>query len=236
MWIFPLGAAIVSAIFAALVAQQWLSKQRPHQLAWAFALLMFAVASFAAAIGVLGQWTPTWFRVYYLFGAIVNVPVLALGTVYLLGPRRLGHAAAALVAVATVYAAGAVFTAALRETGLAVAGIPSGREVMPEGVRTLSRYYSFAGFFVVVAGALWSAWRLARRPEEHLRRIAAANVLIAAGTFVVALASGFARYGQGSVFAVGLLAGVVLMFAGFLRSRPRPSPEAAGGEGEPAGG
>jgi hypothetical protein len=221
MWIFPLGAAFVSAVFAALIAQQWLIKKRPNQLAWAIALAMFAIASFAAAIGILGGWNGFEFRVYYLFGAIVNVPVLALGTIYLLAPRKLAHVTATLVVTASIFAAGAVFTAHLDTAGLATSGIPRGAIVMPPSVRTLSRYYSFIGFFIVVGGALWSSWRLARERSEKLQRLAAGNILIAAGTFVVAVGSGFARYGGGSIFAVGLLAGVSLMFAGFIRTRPR---------------
>jgi hypothetical protein len=85
----------------------------------------------------------------------------------------------------------------------------------------LSRYYSYAGFVVVTGGAVWSAWRLARGKTDQLRRLATANVLIAAGTVVVAVGGALARRGQGSVFAVSLLVGVGLMFTGFLRTRAR---------------
>ena len=221
MWVFPLGAAGVSAVFAVLLLIQWAVRRRPNLLAWAVALARFAIASGAAAIGMLGEWTRAWYRTYYLFGAIINVPVLALGTIYLLGPRRVGHICAAVVAIASVYAAGAVFTSELNVVPFAAEGIPSAAAVMPDGVRTLSRYYSFAGFFVVVGGALWSAWRLARTKQEHLRHLVTANVLIASGTFVVAVASIFARFGRGSVFAIGLLVGVTMMFMGFLKTRPR---------------
>jgi hypothetical protein len=219
MWVFPLASAVVSAAFSALIAQQWLARQRPHQLAWAVALMMFAIASFAAAIGVLDEWTRTWFRVYYLFGAISNVPVLGLGTIYLLGPRKAGHFVAVIVLVASIYAAGAVFTAPMNSAALEVSGIPSGRDVMPDSVRALSRYFSYAGFIVVVAGALWSAWRMVRSKAAHLKNLALGNIFIAAGTFVVALAGVFARYGQGAVFSIALLAGVTLMFWGFLKTR-----------------
>jgi hypothetical protein len=233
VWIFPLAAAVVSGIFATLLAQRWLARSRPHHLAWATALTMFAIASFVASIGVLDVWTPLGFRLFYLFGAILNVPVLALGTVYLLGPRRVGHVFAALVGLATIFAAGAVFTAPLDRAGLVTEGIPSGRAVMPEGVRTISRYFSYTGFAVVVGGALWSAARLGRRKDANLRRLAVANLLIAGGTFVVAVASIFARYGNGSIFSVGLLAGIVVMFAGFMKTQtpaapPRESSDAAG--------
>jgi hypothetical protein len=138
MWVFPLGAAGVSGVFAVLLFIQWAVRRRPNLLAWAIALAMFAIASGAAAIGMLGEWTRTWYRTYYLFGAIVNVPVLALGTIYLLGPRRVGHICAAVVAIASVFAAGAVFTSELNVVPFATEGIPPAGEVMPEGVRTLS--------------------------------------------------------------------------------------------------
>lgn len=225
MWAFPMAAALVSAIFSGLIAQQWLSRNRNQDLAWAIALLMFAIASFAAGIGILGGWSPLLFRAYYLFGAIVNVPVLAAGTLYLLSPRPIAHLYAVLVVVAVIFAAGTVFSAHLNETALSVSGIPSGSQVMAAEAlpRVLSRYYSFTGFFIVVGGALWSAWRMARRREERPRALARGNVLIAAGTFIVAVGSGFARYGQGSIFAVSLLIGVSLMFMGFIATRTGPS-------------
>lgn len=221
MWIFPLGAGLVSALFAARLGRAWLQRRRPNLLSWGLALAMFAVASLAAAAGMALGWNEGLFRAYYYFGAIANVPLLGLGTIYLLADRRLAHVIALAVLAALVFAAARSLGAELDASGLAVTGIPSGREVAPEGLRTLSRYYSFAGFFVVVGGALWSAARLLRAGQPHLKRLAAANALIALGTFVVAIGSAFARYGQGSVFAVGLLLGVAVMFAGFTLTRPR---------------
>jgi hypothetical protein len=221
-----MAAAIVAALFGALLAQQWLTRQKPHQAAWAIAMIMFAVASFAAGLGVLDEWRPMTYRAFYLFGAILNVPVLALGTIYLLGPRRFGHALAALLGIAAIFAAGSVFTADLSLGALNEASrsgqIASGSDVMPDGVRTLSRYFSYT-FVIVVGGALWSSWRMARSSSEGLRDLAIGNILIATGTLIAAAGSIFARYGQGAIFAVGLLIGVVVMFLGFLKARPKPA-------------
>jgi hypothetical protein len=227
MWVWPLGAAGVSGVFALLVGKQWLARRRPNLLAWSIALGMFALGSVAPAIGILAGWTPAWFRVYYLFGAIVNVPVLALGTIYLLGSRKLGHVCAALVTIASLAAAVIVLQAHIDSRLLDTNGIPAGSEVMSQGVRLLARLYSFAGFFVVLGGALWSASRLARHGRADMRRLAVANALIAAGTAVVAVGSGFAVYGRGLPFSLGLFAGVSIMFWGFLMTRGRP-PRARG--------
>ena len=221
MWLLPLGAAIVSALFSWQLARQWVAKRRPNLLAWSVALAMFAVASLAPALAMVGHWTPALFRTYYLFGAIVNVPVLGLGTIYLLGSRNAAHLCAIVVALASIVAVVVVWQAPVEVAALHTNGIPRGSEVMPAGVRLLARVYSFAGFFVVIGGAVWSAARLWRQRRQELRRLAVANGLIAAGTFVVALGSGFAFYGQGLPFAVGLFVGVCLMFWGFLKTRGR---------------
>ncbi len=227
MWLFPLAAAAVSGYLAGILAAQWRARHRSHLLAWSLALVMFAVASAAAGVGLLAGWTTSLYRAYYLFGAILNVPVLALGTIYLLAPRPVAHLFAVIVLVAGASATVVVTTAQMNAGGLDTSGIPRGSEVFPADVRLLSRFYSISGFLVVVSGAVWSAVRLLRRGEAHLRRLARANLLIAGGTTVVAAASEVARIGTGSaqgfIFAVGLLVGVSLMFLGFIRTRPPSS-------------
>lgn len=228
MGLFPLAAALVSGTFSASLLRQFARRHGPHQLAWGIALGTFAAASVFAAVGMLAGWSGPIFRLYYLFGALVNVPILALGTLYLYFPRRVGHLAALLVVVASVYAAAAVMSADLVEAPLRISGaIPMGSEVMAPGVRALSRYYSYAGFLIVVAGAVWSAVKLARKPGERFKRLAQGNGLIAGGTVVVALGSAFARQGQGTVFAVGLAVGVTVMYLGFLRTSTPPGRKAA---------
>lgn len=222
MWLFPGLAAVLSASFSVSLLRAWSQRRRAHLLAWGIALTMFAVASLAAALGLALGWDHGMFRIYYLFGAVANVPVLGLGTIYLLAPRRFADICAVLVVAAIAFASFQVSSAELSVAGAEEGDIPPASEVAPASIRTLSRYYSFTGFFVVVGGALWSAWKLARERESQLRTLAGANLLIATGTFVVAVGSGFARYGQGSVFALGLMLGVGLMFAGFLRTRARP--------------
>lgn len=229
MWVFPLAAAVVAGIFTALVGQSYITARKPHNLAWALALLTFATASFAAAMGMIASWTPFTYRVFYLFGAIVNVPLLALGTLYLLAPRKFGHFAALIVFIASVFAAGLVFGADVSREALGGDEIPMSSAAFGAGTAPVltARYISFIGFFIVVGGALWSAWRLARNREPHLRALAMGNILIALGTTVVAAASAVLRLGRlgSAIFSVGLLMGIVVMFTGFLRTKVRPETE-----------
>ena len=51
MWIFPLTAALVAALFAGALVRRYVGSRRPYELVWALALLMYAGASLAVAFG-----------------------------------------------------------------------------------------------------------------------------------------------------------------------------------------
>jgi len=204
------AATLVALAFALSTFERWLWRQRPHELAWSLALAAFALASAALWAGVSVGWDGLTFRLFYLFGAIVNVPVLALGTVYLLGGRRRGHRWALAVVVLSAFAAGVVavapFTAPLPREELA-----RGSEVFGPLPRVLAASASGLGALVLVLGALWSAIRVRRA------RLVTANVLIAVGTLITG-ASGLLNsvLDEMTGFAVTLVAGISVIFAGFL--------------------
>jgi hypothetical protein len=224
------AAALVALAFGLSTFERWLAGHRRHELAWSAALAMFAVAAGALAAGAQGGWSGPVFRVFYLFGAIVNVPVLALGTTYLVAGQRRGDQAAALVAVGAAFAAGVVvttpFTHALPPDQLA-----QGSRVFGPLPRILAAVSSGGAATVIFAGAAWSAWRWRRgrsttsdgengnRPGRGLSasRLAFSNLLIALGTLVLS-ASGLLNSVVGAMtgFSVTLLVGISVIFAGFL--------------------
>lgn len=219
------AAGLVSLAFALSTLERWLDRRRPHELAWTVALAMFTVGAFALWSGAANGWNGPTFRVFYLFGAILNVPFLALGTVYLLGGRRRGDVWAAAVALTGAFAAGVVAVAPL-QSPIPADRLPQGSEVFGALPRVLAAVASGAGATVVLAGALWSAWRLLRRHRVvGSGRLAAANAVIALGTLVLG-ASGLLNslLGQMEGFAVTLTAGITLLFAGFLAANASPRP------------
>ena len=225
------AAALMALAFAMCTYERWLARRRPHELAWSAALAMFSLASVALAAGAALGWGPVTFRIFYLFGAIVNVPFLALGTVYLLAPRRRADLTAAGVALFAAFAAGVVavapFTAELPRDELA-----RGSEVFGPLPRILAATASGLGALVVVGGAVWSAAKVRRR------RVVVANGLIALGT-VVTGASGLLNSVMDEMdgFAVALVAGITILFAGFLVATTGPGrPAPAGRRSLPAGG
>ena len=116
--------------------------------------------------------------------------------------------------------------------------LPEGRELFEPLPRVLAAVGSGVAALVVIGGALWSAWRLwrgdaaeGRRGAATVspRRLALGNVVIAAGTLVLSASGTLAgRIGKDTAFALTLVAGVSILFCGFLIATPgRPDRVAA---------
>jgi hypothetical protein len=221
------AATLVSLAFALSTLARYLVRPSRHELAWTISLFMFAVASAALWVGSALGWEGWSFRLFYLFGAILNVPYLALGTVYLLADRRAADITAAVVSLLAAFATGLVvaapFTAPLPEDGL-----PRGSEVFAAGPRIAAALFSGVSALVIFAGAVWSAYRFARRRGVKVepgklspRRLAVANTLIALGTLVLS-AGGVLNsvLDEMDAFAVSLVVGISIIFVGFLITSP----------------
>ena len=203
-------SAVVSAVFAGVLALRYVRRRRPHQLVWTIGLAMFTLAAAAGVLARSGGATEAEYRLFYLFGAILNVAWLALGTTYLLAPRAARRALWGLLAF-TALASVAVFASPVDLSAAADTGKGFDRAPLP---RILAGLGSGLGSLVLVAGALWSAWRFLR--ARHEGRRALANVIIAAGVLVAAAGGTAAFTGASGVVEWTNLAGVSLIFVGFL--------------------
>ena len=209
-----IAAAIVGVAFGLSTFERWLRGRRPHELAWSAALLMFAIAAGALAVGAQAGWSGPVFRVFYLFGAIADVPVLALGTIYLLLGRRAGNSTAVAVALGCAFAAGVIVMAPFRAP-LPADELVQGSKVFGPLPRVLAAVASAGGATAIVVGAVASAVRVWR--SHAPRRLLWSNGLIALGTLILG-ASGTLNsvFGAMTAFAVSLLVGITVIFAGFL--------------------
>jgi hypothetical protein len=207
------AATVVALAFALATFERWVERRRPQELAWSAALVLFTLGALSLWLGAALGWAPLSFRLFYLFGAIANVPVLALGSVYLVS-RRAGNVIAALLAVGLGFAAGVM---AITPVGRIVATeLPQGSDVLVALPRVLAAVCSAGGAVTVFAIALWSVVR---------RQRVIGNALIALGTVVLST-SGLLNsvLGEMDAFAVTLTVGVAILFAGFLAaSRTRPA-------------
>ena len=215
-------AALVAFGFALSTLERWLDHRRRYQLAWTVALFAFAVASAAQWAGAAMGWHAVSFRIFYLFGPIVSVPVLALGTVYLLAGRRVGDRVGLVLLLVLPYAAGVLTVAPL--TGSIDPDVfPQGSDVFGPLPRAMAGLFSGLASLVLVGGAVWSVARLARR--RTTRRLALANGLIATGTLLLSAGGLLNSVADEMVsFAVMHAVGITVVFLGFLAtSAPVPS-------------
>ncbi len=206
------AATLVASAFALSTLDRWLRRRRPHDLAWTVSLALFALGAGALWWAESLGWGLGAFRVFYLAGAILNVPWLALGTVYLLADKHVADRVRGWLILISGFAVGVVLFAPTR---VRVSGdeLPTGKDVFGVAPRVLAAVGSGVAALIIVAGAVWSVWH----PRRNGSRLLIGNVLIAAGTLILSASGTLAgRLGKDRAFAITLLIGICVLFAGFL--------------------
>lgn len=207
--LLALIGALVAAAFAARLWRQWSQRRRHHALAWAASLSLYAVGMVALAVGFALGWSPGAYGAYWLTGALLNVPLLAVGELHLLAPSRTAlwwTLAAAAVAWAVIAVAVSTFDRTALQAATAGGGIPLGSDVLAgQPAYAALQPLTLTGTVIVLGGSIWSAVR-------HHR---AAVLLIALGVGVAGSSSVFVRNGLDALVPVALTGGVAVMYAGF---------------------
>jgi hypothetical protein len=221
------ASALIAIAFALSTWDRWLRRRRAHELAWTIAMVLFAVASLALWWAQSRGWSEASFRVFFAFGAVINVPWLGLGTVFLLAGHKVGTIVTRWLIGFSGFALGVIWVAPLSNT-VDPDAFPTAKELFGVLPRVLAAVGSGVPALVIFGGALWSAWRVIRgripavtaaatRNVQSARLLAAGNLLIALGTVILSASGTFSgRLGKDTSFVVTLLAGVVVLFAGFL--------------------
>ena len=219
---FALLACVISAAFAVVVASRFWASRRPAFGSWALGLAIFAVAAGFQAYGEARGFTPAVFRGFYLFGGVLGVAYLALGTVFLLAPRRAAWVAAAILAVVTVACAADALVVPVDASRLTTpAGVLGGAIDHASLLFVAVVVVNIVGSLVLIGGSAWSAWRLLR-DRGGLDRLVC-NLLLTVGAFIVAAGFSAAKLATHSVVGGGLdvlgayeALGILIMFLGFL--------------------
>lgn len=226
--VFALLGALVAGVFATHLVRQWATRGRDHALAWAMALALYTVGLVALALGFAFGWSPASFAVYWVAGALLNVPLLAVGQLHLLDAER-SALWWTIAGLAAVWSLAAIALTPIDPEVLAAAdaagGIPAGRDAFAGGLAyAVLRPMTILGALVVVVGSVYSALRSRRY----------GILAIAAGVAVSATSSRFLAAGRDELVSVVLALGVTIMYGGFRvaakapRERPAHAPADVG--------
>ena len=214
------AAALLALAFALSTLERWIDRRKPHEGAWTVALFLFSAASVGLWGGAAFGWNGVWFRLFYLFGAIVNVPYLALGTIYLLSPLHVARRVATGVHVFAAFSAGVIVVAPLTArsspTRCRRAATCSGRcpGSWPRPVRGLRPSSSSAVRCGAPSGSPGDG-----RPGGWPARTCSSpsgTLILGAGGLLNSVLD------EMDGFAVSLVIGITVLFAGFLLTNAPP--------------
>lgn len=215
-----LVAALAATWFAVDLWRDYAKRPRPHVAAYGTGVSMFAVATWALFNGLTFGWVGPVYRTFYLFGAVLNIPVLAVGSMFLVVGRRSGHAmtifVGALAAIATTLTLTVPF-----ETPLPGHGIPHDVFALGFGPRLFAIIGGALGSTILVILSLISVLRFWRKN----RPVVWGNALILGGVLAAAWGGTGLALGDGGGFALSLFLAVSLIWAGYrvASGRRRPS-------------
>ncbi len=239
--ILPGTITLVCAVFAWSLTRQYQQRPRPYKLMWAIALAMAAIAAGSFLVFVLNPANDLAFRLYYLFGACLNVGYLGLGSLYLIVSRPVAQTCLAALIVLSVVETALIFTARVDPAHARLvsdlvrhgAALPphlvgqvdaAGKGVLVRGSwLVLVIIIPILGTLALCGGALLSAVRVWQRERALTDRVTAL-LLLAAGGMIVAIAGFGVRYGNGAGFWLLTALGWVVLFAGFVGTHRAPAP------------
>lgn len=222
--LFELLAALAAFIAAIFIFDQHLHRPRPYKLMWSLGLLFYGIAAAAAFAGSVGPWTVGEYKVWYYFGGILTAAFLGLGTLFLLGPRRVAWVATAIAVAIAVYAGARVAFASFAATDIhtlttgSTALITNVRafKPLPGDMEAAAIIMNIPGALLLFGGAAWSAWQFWRKSAPGYRL--ASMALLALGSVFPSVLTGLQALGNTSGAALGEFLGAVCLLGGLLIS------------------
>jgi hypothetical protein len=222
--LLPVAAALVAALFCALLLRSARRRPAGQKVLWAAGFALFAVAAACEALAQRAGWSGALFRTYYLCGGVLTVAFLGAGSAWLHLPRRGRDVVLGALLVASVAAAVTVALVPVRADVLAATatGRPPPNGAIGGGAAVWAMALNSLGTLLLVGGVLRSIVR-----RQRVR----SSLWIGAGAIVLALSTSMSRSGDYSLMYLGELIGIASMFYGFvlpsLAPRPAPAPAPA---------
>jgi hypothetical protein len=101
--LLPGLTALLAALFALALLDQWRERRRPFQLIWTLGMTFFAIAAGCEALAAANGWSQGLYQTWYLTGAVWTAGWLGLGNAFLLGRTRFGFGFALCLLLAGLF-------------------------------------------------------------------------------------------------------------------------------------
>lgn len=203
-------AGIAASLFSFDLWRDYTRKPRPHIAAYAVGMTMFALATWMLVIALVWSWSPFVYRSFYLFGAVLNIPFLALGSMFLVVGKRAGHIMTILLGAFSAISITLVATTTFQNQ-LPEHGIPHDIFASGFGPRMFAAVGGGLGATILIVLALVSVIRF----RKTLPRVVWGSLLIVAGTFAAAAGGTNLAFGEAGWFAMSLFLAAALIWAGY---------------------
>jgi cbb3-type cytochrome oxidase subunit 1 len=207
--LLPVAAALVAALFCALLLRSARRRPAGQKVLWATGFALFAAAAASEALAQRAGWSGALFRAYYLCGGVLTVAFLGAGSAWLHLPRRGRDAVAGALVVASVAAVLTVAVAPVHADVLAATGTgrPPPNAAIGGGAAAWAMALNSLGTLLLVGGVLRSVVR-----RQRVR----SSLWIGVGALVLAVSTSMSRTGDYSLMYLGELIGIAAMFYGFV--------------------
>ena len=215
----PLITTIVALTFTILLLWQFLNRKKIHQVIWAIAMALFAVAAlmeFLANPDISGA-SGTLIKIYYASAAPL-VGLLGSGVLYLLVPRKIAHIYLGIVIMLALALLVGVLSTHLSEVTISEAFQLS----LPEGFRGAVRLFPFltarlpsillniTGGILLIGGALFSF--ITDMRKTYNIPLMMGGLFPSLGGFLLGIMD------NADIFFEFELAGTIFLFLGFIMS------------------
>jgi hypothetical protein len=221
-WITLLSAVLATlAAGAASIAMglEYARSRRPHAACWTISLALFSLASAILAVGEVVGWSPWLFRLYYMVGAVLVVPWMTLGAVWLFGPIRLARVGVWMT-IGLSFAVVAV--SLLSSPKVPTDSLPELKDALEsaKAARGLAMLANAGGTPVAIFLLLRAASTYRRK--RVLPNKASGAIIVSIGIAAAAVGGMLAVVVSVTYLAPSLAVGAVLMLAGFRRWSQTP--------------
>ncbi len=219
----PIVTTILSALFCIVLFSRYAKKTDKlasrHLFWWGLGMATYGLGTLTEASTTLFGWSPIVFRLWYVAGAFLGGYPLAQGSLYLLTLRRPGATrfaewSARVVPSILAVAAVLVFLSPLDLTKVETHRL-SGSVLAWTWLRWISPWINIYSAAFLIGGAVVSAMRFRRLPEERHRYLG--NILIAIGALLPGIGGSMTRAGYVEALYVTELLGLILIYLGYRK-------------------